>query len=327
MYISNNKLINHPDRIIDFLTENDPCPVTAEIHLTNKCNNNCYYCGATRGNNIEMDAEKIRKSLLFLWSIGTEAVVFTGGGEPTVNKLLPESISAAGEIGLDTGLITNGCILNYRHFIDNLTWIRISIDAGDKETYKKIRGVDMFNKVVENIYKIAEVKKKTTLGLQIVANEYNQKDLEKHVETLLKLPVDYVSIRPIESIEGMEVYKNKTSLIMQLKEIQNQHKNVIISNKFFIDKNDFKACHAAELILTIDPVGDVYICCHHVGNAKYKIGNIDMKADEFFLNRRMVISSLPRKGFNNKACPVGCRGHAINITCDRLIEQPHRNFL
>ena len=44
--------------------------------------------------------------------------------------------------------------------MDKLTFIRVSFNAGDKESYKKVHQSDDFDKVVENLKYAVKLKKK-----------------------------------------------------------------------------------------------------------------------------------------------------------------------
>ena len=87
--------------------------------------------------------------------LGTKAISFTGGGEPTIHKDYLELIKFTNEIGFDVGTITNGSAITERNvdtIIENLQWIRISMAGGDAESYSKVQGVDQFEKIVSNFF-------------------------------------------------------------------------------------------------------------------------------------------------------------------------------
>ncbi|MEM2971544.1 MAG: radical SAM protein [Candidatus Bathyarchaeia archaeon] len=94
-------------------------PVTAQIVPTLQCNFRCPRC--TYGQ-IKMElmksCKKIQMSYKELCLIidrlcegGIKGVVFTGGGEPTCYRHLPDGIKYAKEKKLEVGLFTNGSLL------------------------------------------------------------------------------------------------------------------------------------------------------------------------------------------------------------------------
>lgn len=83
MGINDSKILGYMDRILF-----DNRPITADIFLTNYCNNNCPYCTYKR-----WQLPKDSKSVLFddfvtyanrLKELGVLGFILTGGGEPTV---------------------------------------------------------------------------------------------------------------------------------------------------------------------------------------------------------------------------------------------------
>ena len=86
---------------------------------------------------------------------GLISVNITGGGEPLMH---PDIIAIMAEVKkhqLKGSLITNGALLNSeltRQIVD-MDWdgIRISIHAGDDETYRNVCGVDNFQKLKDNL--------------------------------------------------------------------------------------------------------------------------------------------------------------------------------
>jgi radical SAM protein with 4Fe4S-binding SPASM domain len=309
MYIS-NKVFYHPDR---FLTT-EVQPVTAEIHITNKCNAKCYYCSSNCKDSQEMSLSMIKQSMKFIASIGCKAVYFSGGGEPAASEHFDHAVDWAHDCGLETGLITNGIISKSW---DKMKWVRISIDAADVETYKKIKGVDKFDNVIDNIRESSNYY--STIGVQVVVNKFNEEKLNDIVFKLLELPVNYVNVRPIEGMHR-EVYSYKTiESVMQLQNLE----RVIVSEKWFTERN-YKTCHASEFVLTIDPRGNVYQCCHVIGNTKYKICNI---YEDYFYGRKELFHRIPNKGYDPKVCWEKCRGFNINNSIEAYNREPHKNFL
>jgi radical SAM protein with 4Fe4S-binding SPASM domain len=316
MFITNTKIFNH------LYEESNNKIITAELHLTNKCNNNCYYCGANKKNGVSMNVDDIDTSLEFLEKINVKGLIFTGGGEPTVHKLFQETIEKASKI-FDIGLITNGVKPIDLKIVNNFTWIKFSLDAADPDMYEEIRGVDAYNKVINNIKNVISNKNKTTIGIQVVVNKYNIKLLDC-IESILYHNLkdyDYLSFRPIESTKDPYNKEEKEKIIEFIS--KKRFPKTVISDKFF-KSYDFNHCHIANYICTIDPMGDIYLCCHHVGNKKYKFGNIN--DHDFYNNRDIVLKNLKDNGYCKK-CPIGCRGAEINQTLHKLKNQKHVNFL
>ncbi len=83
-------------------------PYRMDLALTYRCNNDCAHCYNARPRNFaEMDTSQWQAVLERVWELGIPHVVFTGG-EPTLRHDLPDLIAYAENLGMVTGLNTNG---------------------------------------------------------------------------------------------------------------------------------------------------------------------------------------------------------------------------
>jgi MoaA/NifB/PqqE/SkfB family radical SAM enzyme len=93
---------------------------------------------------------------------GVKRVVLHGIGEPLLNKDLFEIVEAVKEKGCYALFNTNGLLLRGRLLEQvvrsGLDEIRVSIDSASPETYARVRGVDGFSRIVENIRQLNATK-------------------------------------------------------------------------------------------------------------------------------------------------------------------------
>lgn len=138
-------------------------PITCEIDLTdgfcyNKCKH-CFFGTDQKEQPIIINTNAVKELIKELSENGTKAIEFSGGGEPTIHPDVHEILEYALNLGLDVGLITNGLLFNKVKDISGyLKFIRISLDAAERNTYFKVHGVDCFNMVIK-IYKILSTLK------------------------------------------------------------------------------------------------------------------------------------------------------------------------
>jgi radical SAM protein with 4Fe4S-binding SPASM domain len=89
-------------------------------------------------------------------------VVLHGIGEPTLNPRLAEIIATVKERGAYALFNTNGLLLRGRLLEDlvrsDLDEVRISVDAATPETYRLVRGADMFSRVIANAQALNETR-------------------------------------------------------------------------------------------------------------------------------------------------------------------------
>ena len=124
--------------------------------------------------NDEIPLEKMKEIVKDLGQMGVKAVTFSGAGEPLCYPYITEAIEGLLGVGIKVAILTNGSLLNGKVaeiLSRGATWVRISMDAADAQTYAKIRGVSFreFDKVCDNIYNFAKIKSKNCeLGVNFI---------------------------------------------------------------------------------------------------------------------------------------------------------------
>lgn len=114
-------------------------------NVTSKCNLDCGFCFAARGER-EYSAEEARAKIDEFAQGGVRRLVFTGG-EPLLREDIVGLVARAKEKGLETVLHTNSLFLSeelVRKFRGILDRINLPLDAWDEESAQKIRGVSAF---------------------------------------------------------------------------------------------------------------------------------------------------------------------------------------
>ena len=181
-------------------------PVSVELSLTNKCNQNCRWCSdrdLRHRSPDRLNSDILKRLFDDLARGGTRGVTIEGGGEPTISELFEEAVSAAVERGLAVGLITNGLDLfppeRETSIYARFEWIRVSLDAADRWQYLKMKGVDGFDQVLSNLARLAECAPEKTLGVGYVLTSQNDEpDSLQHLAlTLRSIGIDYLQIRPV----------------------------------------------------------------------------------------------------------------------------------
>ncbi|HPG30596.1 MAG TPA: radical SAM protein, partial [bacterium] len=143
MEIGLNKIMLFPEKIKELLNvseeKNDlSYPISVELSLTNICNQNCVWCSDYELRNRlpgVLKKEIVFKLIDDLKSGGTKGITIEGGGEPTLHPDFCEIVEYIVKSGMSVGMITNGTNLNYGNLIDKFEWIRVSLDASDREEY------------------------------------------------------------------------------------------------------------------------------------------------------------------------------------------------
>jgi MoaA/NifB/PqqE/SkfB family radical SAM enzyme len=209
-FISYRRLLKSAEKG-EILTE---FPVEILIKTTLNCNHKCPRCphgmGLTpRGKAYDMKFETLKKVLDEGSLKGLQSVVFTGG-EPTLHPEFVNFIAYASSKKFpDISVITNGSLLSDK-IIDGIldhgvTRINISFDSITPGTYKKVRGVDDYAKVIQNINRLIEKRKaKGTqlplLSLSFVLSEDNAAELDGFIEMWQEKADGGIKIYPYKNV-------------------------------------------------------------------------------------------------------------------------------
>ena len=168
----NNKV---PDYCKDcFYLENKEWDIEDEAKITevelfhwNQCNCACVYCGNRSETHLKITSKKCKSEFVDLYKtlksfikeghFAKKVNVSFVGGEPTVLKEFNDILKLFMKQKYKMHILTNGIIYEklFPKFIKSgeENYITISLDCGTSEMFKKIKGVDKFNEVTNNIKK------------------------------------------------------------------------------------------------------------------------------------------------------------------------------
>lgn len=303
MNITDDKMFSHIDRVVG-----EHKPITADIFLTNYCNNKCSYCTYGRwklpNKTKAMTYEEFITYATRLREIGVKGFILTGGGEPTICPDFQKITSWLEQQGLHYGINTN--FNNHIYFKPD--YLKVSLDGYDEDSYERSRGVRRYSRVIKNIKTYAEWKKRyspsTSLGVQWMATDVE--GVHKFYEANKNLDVDYFSFRPIESTAG-SYYKfneKKTKaweIVETIQALAKRDSRVTLNFKWnMLDKQE-SDCTAQWAQIAINEYGEVMYCCHK----PYQIvGHI---MDEDILEKKAQADT------NMSMCDIPCRMTAPNM--------------
>ncbi len=243
----------------------DHFPISIELHLTDCCNLKCEWCTdkELRQNKAVLDTQVIKKLFREFWRHGT-GITLEGGGEPTLHPDFQEIVTVGKQSQIDMGLITNGTV-DISACIDKLKWVRISLDSSTKKEYQGEKGVDCFEKVLDNIAKMTKIRnpEQTFVGVGYVLTTRNQSNLIELIKQLDKIGVDYIYLRPVE--EAGDITPSLEKLLDLRKKLAELTKSTRIKYMLSItdrvvERNAGLPCIAHSLTSIIHANGDVALC-------------------------------------------------------------------
>ncbi|MHA1260226.1 MAG: PqqD family peptide modification chaperone [Candidatus Heimdallarchaeaceae archaeon] len=245
-------------------------PLRMDLALTYRCNNKCTKCYVENSREInELTTEEWKAVLDKLWDIGIPHVTFTGG-EPTLREDLPQLVDYAEELGIITGLITNGRKLKDSAGIDHF---QITLESFDEKIHDQLCGVKgAWKETVEGIKNVVPtpvyVMTNTTL------TPYNIEKIEKTIEFLDSLGIDHFAANGIIKSGGgkqADLALTLEQLDKTITTIQNKAAELNMGFIWYsptrycefnpLDRGlGMKQCTAARIAMAIEPDGMVLPC-------------------------------------------------------------------
>jgi Fe-coproporphyrin III synthase len=342
---SNLKAAWHLDRIQKLRTGLDIVPTHVQLIISDLCNQDCHFCayrmkgGFSTENFPDEQGNKNPKRFIprdkaleildDCAEMGVGAIEFTGGGEPTVHPYCSEIVERAQTLGMSTGLVTNGVRLIKPEVIANLTWMRISLDAGQMETYRSIRNSTAWAKVMKNLEIIADIQG-PYVGVGFVVTRENYTEIYQACELVKKLRIPYIRLSAMFSKEGAVYY---SGLLPEIHSERNRAKGLEDETfkivDFFDDRvhdlemaaPDYSFCGYQQFVLYIGGDQKVYTCCTNAYTTHGEIG--DLRKQRF----ADWIGTHKRFDFNARGCHH-CQFNSKNKVIQYMVTQPaHVNFV
>jgi radical SAM protein with 4Fe4S-binding SPASM domain len=181
-------------------------------------------------------------------------------------------------------------------------------------------------------------KIKTTIGIQFLLIDDNEKEAEEIAKICKDLGVDYLSIKPYshhpKSLNNFEIDYKKCSELKKniMKYASEDYKILYRSNAMdYLEYNkDYCNCNGLDFFSLIDAEGNVIPCnLFFTGNDENSYGNINNQSFEEIWTgeKRKQINEKINKNLKEK-CRLGCRLDSINKYLHRLLYPcEHDNFI
>lgn len=200
------------------------------LELSNICNDKCPFCPNSK---IQRKRVSIEKDLAFriikeTGELGVKKAGLFMNGEPFVTKNLDEYVAYCKKCGIDYVFITtNGGLATketLKAVLDaGLDSIKFSINAGSKESYKKIHCQDDYDKVIENLKFVYEYRKSSGLKFNILSSfvmtkytmaeiEDHRKNVEPYVDDLVFFEAQSFGGQMIDEVNELRAVSNDDKL-------------------------------------------------------------------------------------------------------------------
>lgn len=193
------KILAHADKIREIVAGKIPTPVEWVIYPSNVCGYQCGHCIMAReqvDHKNTLSEAAMKKIPDDAARLGIKTVIFSGGGDPLLNRFTIPAAYDLKERGVKVGINNQGYLLDEPTAFD---FIRYSVDAATRETYKKIHGVDGWEEINANISRHAQLRlngHKIEMGLAFLITPANWQETAQFVEWAQQYEPDFIHIRP-----------------------------------------------------------------------------------------------------------------------------------
>lgn len=185
---SDLKMFQFPEKL-QSLPRDKPvlAPIQIRLKPTNVCNHRCSYCAYLDPNmqlGKDMDSRdsiphpKMLEICHDIADMGVKSVTFSGGGEPLLYPYLLEGAKILTDGGVKIASLTNGSRLSgeiAEFMAHHATWIRVSMDGWDDDSYMSYRGVanGEHTRIMRNIHNFTKIGGTCALGVSYIVDAHN----------------------------------------------------------------------------------------------------------------------------------------------------------
>ena len=255
--------------------------------------------------------------------------MFACEGEPLLHKEINAAVIAASG-SMDVAFTTNGVLLNKLETLPLCKWVKVSVNAGTRETYAKIHRTKEkdWDRVWENIADAAERKGDCKIGVQMVVLPENEDETDDLQHIAAEAGADYVVLKPY-SQHKMSITREYDGFKPVSLSGPKWTKTVVREKAIATTGHDYDRCSATPFMWAyIMASGDVYSCSAYLQDERFRLGNINeltfkgiWEGDRRRANYEMM------KTHDISECRVNCRMTRVNEYLADLDRAPHRNFI
>jgi MoaA/NifB/PqqE/SkfB family radical SAM enzyme len=325
------KLALFEDRLAAWRRGDPVLPVTLEIQVTERCNHYCPSCQARYALPLREVRLRARSGadldLKLLDSIFDEppaGVVLSGNtGDPLLHPSITQLLARLRARAMPTVLITNGEAMTpdlAAAIVDTCRGVRISLDADGPAQFVRTHGrsAAAWQRVMDAIAllvaaRASRERESCLIGAGFLTDASTRDGMLGATRLVRALGADYIQFRPfhygLEDVSG-EIDRCRDLQTDRFRVWSSQQKY----NRLADPRRRYRTCHGTNFYTVVDARGDLYLCCHHVGNPAARYGSLAIAPWSHWM--RSVERRACRDGFDVSDCVPLCRLHAHNETLE-----------
>ena len=356
--IDGHKIDYHPQRVALWLTKpSEVFPIYVEVSPVGQCNHRCTFCAVDYIGyvNRRLEPTRFQEVLDDMARSGIRSIMYAGEGEPMLHPEINRLVYDTARAGIDMAFTTNGTRLDERFVeesLDKVKWIKVSINAGDRETYAKIHQTkerdwervwgNLRNAISGRGNRRVSSKVSTVIGAQTVVLPDNIKSLEGLIQKSVDVGLDYCVLKPY-SQHKMSItktyeevrYDDQIKELGGLAEKYSTEKFKVVCRSHAMqtagEAQPYHKCQATPYFWAyIMADGEVYGCSAYLLDKRFRYGNINDKLfSEIWLGaeRRESIRYVNEE-LDITECRKNCRMDKVNRYLWGLKNpNPHVNFI
>jgi len=282
------KIFKYPEKIktLSDDTSDIKAPLQVRVKPINACNHKCSYCAYHYNDELQLGSdmdykdmipkEKMLEIIDNFEEVGVKSVTFSGGGEPLLYPHIEETLEKLGKANIKFAAITNGTELNNNIatlFAKYGSWIRVSIDGWDTQSYSDYRKIkrDDFSLVLKNLTEFKKLKSKCKTGVVIIIDKKNASHIYELTKKLFDTGVDSVKMSPCvvsnDSTKNNEYHKTffetaKKQISQSIGEFKSDNFEIFDTYHLLEDKFDktYNWCPYLQVCPVIGADSNVYSC-------------------------------------------------------------------
>lgn len=339
-FISASKVFRHIDRLATWDRGGVAAPVTVELDLSNACSLGCKSChfafthvagphvGAQAPDGFEgtgrfADPAVFGRAFTEMRAAGVRALVFSGGGEPTLHPKFETFVEQAS--GLELGMYTLGGHLPESRAAlvrERFTWVVVSLDASNAAAYAADKRVPVarFNAACDGIRRLSIGT--ATVGVSFLLHAGNWREMPEMLQLSRDLGASYATFRPTVETDPSDLAQiagDRSWVTEALPDLRRMAAcaGVELNPERFIEYRDwqghaYQTCYGVRLVTQITPDGRVWVCPNRRGIAGSELGDLTRESFTDIWARH------PGQWSTASGCRAMCRLNQVNTTLDRV---------